>query len=79
MNIVQYLGFIVDENGVHVDPANIQVIYDFPTLPIVIELHSFLILANFYHKFMLGFSHIAWPLIQVTKGGWKAKFMWAKS
>jgi hypothetical protein len=26
MNIVQYLGYIVDEHGVHVDPPNIQVI-----------------------------------------------------
>jgi hypothetical protein len=28
MNMVQYLGYIVDENGVHVDPAKNQVICD---------------------------------------------------
>jgi hypothetical protein len=28
MNRVQYLGYIVDEHGVHVDPTKIQVIYD---------------------------------------------------
>ena len=28
---------------------------------------------------MLGFSHITWPLIQVTKGGAKAKFFWSKT
>jgi hypothetical protein len=28
---------------------------------------------------MLGFSHIAWALKQVTKGGGKEKFMWGKS
>jgi hypothetical protein len=28
MNKVQYLGYIVDEHGVHVDPTNIQVIRD---------------------------------------------------
>jgi hypothetical protein len=28
---------------------------------------------------MLGFSHIAWPLNQVTKGGYKAQFVWARS
>jgi hypothetical protein len=27
----------------------------------------------------LGFSHIAWALSQVTKGGGKANFVWAKS
>jgi hypothetical protein len=30
MNRVQYLGYIVDEHGVHVDPAKIQVIRDWP-------------------------------------------------
>ena len=43
------------------------------------ELHSFLGLANFYLRFVLGFSHIIWPLSQVTKGGAKAKFFWSKS
>ena len=28
---------------------------------------------------MLGFSHIAWALSQVTKGGGKAKFSWTES
>jgi hypothetical protein len=28
---------------------------------------------------MLGFSHIAWALSQVTKGGGKEKFVWEKS
>ena len=28
---------------------------------------------------MLGFSHITWPLSQVTKGGAKAKFYWSES
>eukprot|EP00253_Pinus_taeda_P025497 PITA_25497 len=29
--------------------------------------------------FVLGFSHITWPLSQVTKGGGKAKFFWYES
>lgn len=69
----------MDSNGVHVDPAKIQVIRDWPTLKTLTELHSFLGLANFYCRFVLGFSHIAWSLSQVTKGGSKAKFVWAKS
>jgi hypothetical protein len=55
---VQYLGYIVDEHGVHVDLENIQVIHDWPTQTTLIELQIFLGLANFYHRFMLGFSHI---------------------
>jgi len=28
---------------------------------------------------VLGFSHITWPLSEVTKGGARAKFFWGKS
>jgi hypothetical protein len=79
MTQVQYLGYIIDESGVHVDPTKIQVILDWPAPINLIELHSFLGLANFYRMFVLGFSHITWPLSQVTKGGVKEKFLWSES
>ena len=78
MNMVQYLGYIVDEHGVHVDPAKIQVIRDWPAPTTLIELRIFLGLANFYRWFVLEFFHIAWALIQVTKGDGRAKFVWGK-
>ena len=78
MNRVQYLGYIVDEHGVHVDLAKIQVICDWLTSTKLTELRIFLGLAKFYRQFVLGFSHIAWTLSQVTKGGGRAKFMWGK-
>jgi hypothetical protein len=59
MNMVQYLGYIVDEHGVHVDLAKIQVISEWSALTTLTELRSFLGLANFYRRFMLGLSHIA--------------------
>ena len=79
MTQVQYLGYIIDERGVHVDLAKIQVIWDLAALTTLMELRSFLGLPNFYRKFMLGFSHITWPLSQVTKGGAKERFCWSKS
>jgi hypothetical protein len=48
MNRVQYLGYVVDEHGVHFDPAKIQVIRDWPTLTTLTKFQSFLGLANFY-------------------------------
>ena len=45
----------------------------------LIEIHNFLGIANFYHMFVFGFSHIAWALNQVIKGGGKAKFVLSKS
>ena len=78
MTQVQYLGYIIDERVVHVDPAKIQVIRDWLAPTTLTELHNFLVLANFYRRFMLGFSHISWLLIQVTKGGAKEKFCWSE-
>jgi hypothetical protein len=48
MNMVQYLGYIVYEHGVHVDPAKIQFIHDWPTPNTLTKLQSFLGVANFY-------------------------------
>jgi hypothetical protein len=78
MNKVQYLGYIVDEHGVHVDPAKIQVIHDWPAPTTLTKLQSFLGLANFYRWFVLGFSHIVWALIQVTKGSGRENFAWGR-
>jgi hypothetical protein len=79
MTQVQYLGYIIDEHGVHVDPRNIQVIWDWLALATLTELRSFLGLANFYCRFVLRFVHITWPLSQVTKGAMKEKLFWSKS
>eukprot|EP00253_Pinus_taeda_P009263 PITA_09263 len=76
---VQYLGYIIDEHGVHVDPSKIQVIYDWPALTTLTELCNFLCLANFYRRCVWGFSHITWPLSQVTKGRTKEKFFWLET
>jgi hypothetical protein len=65
MDMVHYLGYIID-HGVHV-------VYMW------IQLRSFLGLANFYRRFVLGFSHIAWALSQINKGGGKATFAWGRS
>ena len=65
--------------GVHVDPTKIQVIRDWPAPATLTELHRFLGLTNFYHRFVLRFSHITWPLSQVTKGGAKEKLFWCES
>jgi hypothetical protein len=62
MDRVHYMGYIIDQHGVHVDPSKIQVIRDWPAPTTLTKLQSFLGLANFYRRFMLGFSHIAWAL-----------------
>ena len=74
MDKVHYLGYIVDQHGIHVDLAKVQLIYDSLTPTTLTELQIFLGLANFYRRFM--FSYIAWALSQVTRGGGKETFVW---
>ena len=59
---VSYLGFIVDEQGFRMDPSKIEVLRDWKRPTNIHELRSFLGLANFYRKFVRGFSEIAHPL-----------------
>ena len=79
MTQVQYMGSVVVEWGVHVDPTKIQVIWDWLAPTTLTELRSFLGLANFYRRFVMRFSHITWPLSQATKGGAKVKFFQSES
>jgi hypothetical protein len=64
---------------VHVDPTKIQAIRDWPAPTILTKLQSFLVLANFYRRFVLGLSHIALALSQVIRGGGKEKIVWGQS
>lgn len=75
---IQYLVYVVDDRGVHVDPTKIQFIKDWPSPKNIRELHSFLGLENFYHRFVLGCSHLTWPMSQVLKGGSKVKQFWTE-
>ena len=79
MERVHYLGYIVDQHDIHVDPAKIQVIREWPAPTTLTKIWRFLGLANFYSRFVLGFSDIAWALSQINRGGGKEKFAWGRS
>jgi hypothetical protein len=79
MDRFHYLGYKIDQHGIHVDLAKIQFIRDWPATTTLTELQSFLRLDNFYHKFVLGLSHIAWALRKITRGRGKDKFLWSRS
>jgi hypothetical protein len=56
--------------------SNIQVIHDWLTPTTLTEIQRFLGLTNLYHRFLLGFSHIAWALSELTRGGGKENILW---
>jgi hypothetical protein len=61
-----FLGHVVSNNGTHVDPNKIQAIQDWAEPQSAQDLRSFLGLANYFKKFIAGFSAIAAPLIELT-------------
>ena len=66
---VEYLGHVVTPEGVSPNPDKVRVVQEFPTPNNLKELRNFLGLANYYRRFVKGFSHIANPLNGLTKKG----------
>nr|GEU50448.1 putative reverse transcriptase domain-containing protein [Tanacetum cinerariifolium] len=63
---VHFLGHVVNQNGIHVDPSKIEVVKNWkaPTTPS--EIQSFLGLAGYYRRLIANFSKIAKPLTLLT-------------
>jgi hypothetical protein len=64
---VKYLGLIVTTEGIEMDPAKVQAVKDWKKPTCVKDVQAFLGFANFYRRFILGFSAIAKPLTELTK------------
>ncbi|GJV75536.1 putative reverse transcriptase domain-containing protein [Tanacetum coccineum] len=71
---VQFLGHVIDSQGIHVDPAKIESIKDWASPKSPMEIHQFLGLAGYYRRFIEGFSKIAKPMTKLTQK--KVKFEW---
>ncbi|GJV47520.1 putative nucleotidyltransferase, ribonuclease H [Tanacetum coccineum] len=76
ISIVQFLGHVIDSQGIHVDPAKIEAVKNWasPTTPI--EIRQFLGLAGYYRRFIKGFSKIAKPLTELTQKN--KKYIWGE-
>ena len=64
---VDYLGLILEEGVMRMDPAKIAGIATWPTPTSVKQVRSFLGFCNFYRPFIYQFSHIARPLNELTR------------
>jgi hypothetical protein len=67
---VEYLGMIVSNGQVKIDPIKVQGIADWQQPTTIKEVHSFLGFYNFYRAFIYRFSHIVRPLNNLTKKLW---------
>ncbi|GJR68749.1 putative reverse transcriptase domain-containing protein [Tanacetum coccineum] len=71
---VQFLGHVIDSQGIHVDPAKIESIKDWASPKTPTEIRQFLGLAGYYRRFIEGFSKMAKPMTKLTQK--KAAFEW---
>jgi len=63
---VEYLGVIISQNSVKMDPVKVAGVTEWPIPSNRKEVQSFLGFTNFYRRFIQGFSHLAVPC-SITK------------
>ncbi|RXW14033.1 hypothetical protein EST38_g11824 [Candolleomyces aberdarensis] len=71
---IDYLGFIVEQGRLRMDPAKIKGIIEWPAPTTVRQVRSFLGFGNFYRKFIRNYSKKAKPLNDLLKIN--KKFEW---
>nr|GEY67591.1 putative reverse transcriptase domain-containing protein [Tanacetum cinerariifolium] len=71
---VQFLGHVIDSQGIHVDPAKSESIKYWASPKTATEIHQFLGLAGYYRRFIEGSSKIAKSMTKITQK--KVKFDW---
>ncbi|GJX18626.1 hypothetical protein Tco_0221303 [Tanacetum coccineum] len=74
LDMVQFLGHVIDSQGIHVDPGKIKSIKDWASPKTPMEIRQFLGLAGYYQRFIEGFSKIAKSMTKLTQKG--VKFDW---
>ncbi|KAK3553387.1 hypothetical protein QTP70_003551 [Hemibagrus guttatus] len=64
---VQFLGYVIDRSGVCMDEKKVTAVRDWPTPTTVKELQRFLGFANFYRRFIRGYSSVTSPLTNLLR------------
>jgi hypothetical protein len=79
-NKVEFLGFIISREGVSMDERRVAAIKEWPAPKTYREIQVFLGFANFYRRFIQGYSKITVPLSGLLKGSKEGKksgpFQW---
>jgi hypothetical protein len=71
---IEYLGLIITEDHVEMDPVKVAGVAEWPQPTNKREVQSFLGFANFYRWFIKDFSHHARPLFNLTRNDQKWKW-----
>ena len=63
----EYLGLVISENKVAIDPVKVARVYNWPTLENRTDVQAFIDFVNFYCYFIQDFSTTARPLFDLTR------------
>jgi hypothetical protein len=74
---IHYLGHVISDEGIIMDPTKVKDIMEWPTLTNVLEVSSFMGLARYYSWFIEGFFKIENPITKLHKK--KKKFVWTEN
>ena len=69
MDIIYYLGHIISEEGISVDPKKIEAIKNWTTPKNVTEVRYFMGLVGYYRRFIEGFSMATHPITSLQRKG----------
>ncbi|WVZ97582.1 hypothetical protein U9M48_043107 [Paspalum notatum var. saurae] len=72
---VSFLGHILSEKGVAVDPSKVKDVLNWKQPETVTDIRSFLGLAGYYRRFIMDFSKTVKPMTSLTKKN--AKYVWS--
>ncbi|GJY31379.1 putative reverse transcriptase domain-containing protein [Tanacetum coccineum] len=64
---VHFLGHVVNQSGIHVDPGKIEAVKNWKAPTTSFEIRLFLGLTGYYRRFIANFSKIAKPLTLLTQ------------
>lgn len=73
---VEYLGHVVNADGIKTDPKKVECIKDWPTPKHKKDVRSFLGTVGYYRRFIPGYSEISRPLTRLTTKD--ATFSWSE-
>ena len=74
LHTIQFLGLVISPTGIEMDPKEVSAILDWPVPLDKKGVQRFIGFANFYRRFIKGFSSIVAPITQLTRQNFR--FHW---
>ncbi len=75
---ISFLGYVISHEGVAMDESKVNAVLKWSLPSTIKELQRFLGFANFYRRFIRGFSSVAAPLTSMTRKG-SSRLHWSST